>query len=608
MLKSKNLGMILIGLVMLNLGCGTSRNIDTTMLKSHVSLDKGTYAHGDNIILSTSLENESEYDLAISDFRVIVRNISDPSHDALLDTILHAQLEFDALSQLEIQDTLSGIISADTEKRGYGIYLKYAIEGQDVEERYETFFRVINEDEITTFDIAKDEYNGIPIFQLDGGMSAEYVVEKSLENLTGGISHSWKVNAPGSGPNHVLGTPNFLAKSVERTVDLYNTSLGRNTPLETVIIAPGIPSIPYISLALDAPVLPLHFLVSVNTVKEVQSILTTAENSGIDGYATLSHDPSVPYAVSWIKLLSMPHAYMDFIKDHAVENVIIIGATGVNGGETKAKRLLFDSDHDVAEGSYQKGDIFIMYPGTSPNDVATLNEKIIDLDDFEQQDNFVRIADWESGINPNQIENFSKDSKSIGDISVSTILAEDLTNLYNLGTFCSLALMSKNKDEMNNPKGVIFNPYLLSHPAYEMQKGYIPMLYWQLVGANYTVDRMEKTALEGFKHYFPKTNFKNLKLWLNSTRNFGASWSAKGLKDELLKRGYSKLIEGNYAVDEVWNPDDGMLSPCELIYNEVKSDYPDFKVRNTLLQHLNLQDMKKMSDTFGGFQVNTIID
>ncbi|TLX75973.1 hypothetical protein E9993_07080 [Labilibacter sediminis] len=575
------------------------------LLVADIVLNKGGYHIGEQCSGYLVLNNTTNKKVYIEDIKITIENISDPS-----DTLKYTINISDELTLLKneketIQINLFEQVPNHLKSSAYGIFLYYNCNSNSISNSYSTFFRVVNGDEITVYNIKTDHLNNVPIFKLDGGMSAEYVVEKSAENLTSGISHSWDVNGPGSGPNHVLGTPNYLEKSLNKTVDFYNQTFGDDTEIETVLISSGFPSIPYISNALKAPVLPLHFLVSVNTAKEIQTILKTANDKGIASYATLSHDPSVPYAVSWIKLLELPKIYTDFIKKHKVKNVVILGATGTSGGETKAKELLYDKN---IVGQYADRSIYIMYPGTSPDDVETLNTKIVDLKDFKQQDDFVQIADWESGINQKQLTNFTKDAKAVdASIAVSTITAKDLGRLYYLGTYSTLALMHKNKEKFDGVKGVIFNPYLIAHPTIEAKEGFVPLLYWQLVGANYTVYNLENDVFKAIKHFYPTTDVNKLKLWLNSTRNFGAVWSATNLKNELTKKGYTNLIENNYDVDEVWDLTDGVESPSEILYNEVLNSYGFDNLgewSNSLIP-LTIKDIEELSRVFGGFEVKT---
>ena len=94
-----------------------------------------------------------------------------------------------------------------------GVYQKE--EGQLT---YSSYFRVVIPGMLTTYQIAKEEYKGLNVFMLDGGMSAEYAVQKSLANLTAGVSHTWRIG-PGGGPKPVWGTPDFLQQTVQHKVD-----------------------------------------------------------------------------------------------------------------------------------------------------------------------------------------------------------------------------------------------------------------------------------------------------------------------------------------------------------------------------------------------------
>ena len=585
--------------------CSSSKGKLSQVKIIECKLDKGAYTFGEDISNTISIKNLGESTVVVSNIKISFKNISNPTDSIVYSTTLGKELVLNPKEQQNIKKTVLKDIPKTWEDNAYGFYLSYVVNEEEMSNVYQGFFRVIHDNEITVFNIEIEHNENVPIFKLDGGMSAEYSIEKSAENLTSGISHSWKVNAPGSGPNHVLGTPDFLQNSVSKTVNFYNEVLGEDSTIETLLISSGFPSIPYIANTLNAPVLPLHFLVSVNTVKEIQTILKTANDKGIASYATLSHDPSVPYAVSWIKLLELPQAYKDFIKKHHVKNVVILGATGTSTGETKAKKLLYDS---ISMDGYANKSIYIMYPGTSPDDVKTLNEKIIDLKDFKQQDDFIRIADWESGINQKQIINFSNDTKSIDQsIAVTTITAEDLGRLYALGGYASLAYMHKNEKKFDGVKGIIFNPYLIAHPNIELKKGFVPLLYWQLVGAQYTVYNMENDLLKVINYYYPDTDSKKLMLWLNSTRNFGAKWSADNLRKELTKKGYTNFIENNYEVDEVWDVLDGEDAPSELLYNDVKNTYGFKKLREwkSSLTPLTIEDIGNLSEIFGGFIVTT---
>lgn len=242
-----------------------------------------------------------------------------------------------------------------------GVYQKE--EGQLT---YSSYFRVVTPGMLTTYQIAKEEYKGLNVFMLDGGMSAEYAVQKSLANLTAGVSHTWRIG-PGGGPKPVWGTPDFLQQSVQHTVDLYNEYLGKSKKLKTVIIATGVPAVPYLSAAMEAPVLPLHFLVSVNSTKEVSSILEYSSQAGVPCYATLGYDASMDgVGVAWIKLLALPDEYRKFIIEHEVENVIIAGIGEDVKSESYCRKL---SKTGVDGQEYADGSLYI------PNPVQSMTSK-----------------------------------------------------------------------------------------------------------------------------------------------------------------------------------------------------------------------------------------
>jgi hypothetical protein len=398
---------------------------------------------------------------------------------------------------------------------------------------------------------------------LDGGMSAEYAVEKSLENLTASVSHSWIVSAPGSGPRPVYATPEFLEKAVAQTVNLYNNMLGAGTAFNTVIISTGIPSIPYLSNALKAPVLPLHFLAGVNTEKEIQSVMDYSSRHGLKSYATLGYDLSVVPAVAWIKLLDLPDAYLQFLKQHHVKNVLLVGADATASGETMARQVLNNS-----RSAYQPGSIYILYPGNTSNDAATLAQRITDLNQVAQTADFTHIADWESGIIPDQIHDFSRSIKAETGIRVWTIAADDLMSLYDLSTYATLAFFKKNNLSVN---GIAINPYLIAHPCYEAWKGFIPFNYWQGNPSQNTVARILGTTQTAVAGAFPQVSFKALDFWVNSSHNFGGEHAAHDLVHALSSGGISHIIENDYTRDEVWSPSSGMNAICEEIAAELTS-------------------------------------
>jgi hypothetical protein len=566
--------------------------------------EKGSYFAGDKVNISFTLSNSSSSSIKIKSLKVQIQNLNNP--EGLINEItLEDNLVIDAEKRFQVNNAEIWAIPENTAKDPFGIYIKYILSDGHEKTVYQTFFHVVDKKMITTFQIHRFSYKGLSVFSLDGGMSAEYAVEKSGASLASGISDSWKVNAHASGPNHVYATPEFLENSVNQTVNFYDKILGTSTPVNSVIISTGIPSVPYLSSAMKAPVLPLHFLVSVNTIKEVQSILEYSREKGYDSYATLGYDASVPYAVAWVKLLDIPKTYIDFLIQHKVKNVILLGATAPTGGEATARKVILEDEADT--GKYSNGSLFIMYPqgGVAADDVA-LKDKVKDINDVPLEAQFTRVADWESGIIPNQVRNFTEHIKrntSVTDIRFIT--SGDDGQLYNLATYVSLAFINKNRkafsENASSPiNGVALNPYLLSDPLYENKFKYIPLVYWQGNSLESIIDKLGEVLYPAVSSYFPAIKHKELTFWINSSVNFGGPEKAMAMKNALLLKGLKNIKENNYSIDEVWNPNDGMQAPCEVRAKELMNvtSVESLKSWNTNLIPLSTADLVDISHRF----------
>ncbi len=428
------------------------------------------------------------------------------------------------------------------------------------------FVRVVGSGQLTTFQLLRQQQQGVDALALDGGMSAEYSVQKSIGSLGGLPSHSWYVSRPGHGPNAVLATPDFLGNALRTTVNAYDKQLGADTRFETVIISTGFPAIPYISQALNAPVLPLHFLASADSLTEIRGVLSGAKAAGYSAYATLGHDPSVDHSVAWIKLLDLPREYRDFLSRHRVKRVIVLGSTGVSNGETKARRLGGD-----ANATYQPGEIFIMYPGTSHSDEESLNEKIVDLPLASHLSDFVRIADWESGVAESQVCRIGASVKAAGggEIAALALTPDSLSDLYNLASTVTIASMAKNRALFGSPSiaasGIVLNPYLMAYPGEEFRDGYIPLVYFQVVPAADTLGRIETAIRPALAHYFPDRDVHNSRIWVNSSKNFGGAFFGQPYEAEFARLGFRNLRVNDYTVDEQWHPASDRLSISEIL-------------------------------------------
>jgi hypothetical protein len=533
--------------------------------------NSGSYNGGEAVRLSFHVLNNSASVIKVKAVTVTIRDLY---HDDSLvqEKELSPGFVIPSRDSLKFDSVDIWNIPSYAASHPYGVFISYTLaDGSTRGAQYRTFFRVVKPAMLTTFDIDRYNYHGLTVFALDGGMSAEYAVEKAGESLEAGISHSWKVNGPGSGPNPVYSTPRFLENSVKKTVAFYDSNFGSRTAFNSVVISTGIPSVPYLARAMKAPVLPLHFLVGANTVREIETIVNEADRSGYPSYATLGYDGSMPnVAVAWIKLLDLPREYIDFLKRHHVKNVVILGATGSVGGEATAKKVIAAGDYSTKK-RYAPGSVFILYPGGgSAVDKAALNERVKDIGSVIQQADFTRIADWESGIIPEQVKNFSRAIRSSTMVKgVWFITGKDDGDLYKLATYVTLAFVHKNvrqfaKDGAAPVKGIILNPYLISNPVFESRFKYIPLVYWQGNPAKVISKEVTEDVKGAISSYFPDVKLENLDIWLNSSRNFGGAERVNKLKRLLESEGFADIKSNDCSFDEIWNPSDGMHSPCEI--------------------------------------------
>ena len=61
------------------------------------------------------------------------------------------------------------------------------------------------------------------------------------------------------------------------------------------------------------------------------------------------------------------------------------------------------------------------------------------------------------------------------------IAAGDAKALYDYASYSVAKFYDKNQANYNGNtiKGIVINPYLILHPAYEIYNGYLPLMLWQ---------------------------------------------------------------------------------------------------------------------------------
>ena len=474
-----------------------------------------------------------------------------------------------------------------------------------------TFFRVVGEHDLLTYEIRKIDYHGYPVFLLDGGMSAEYAVVKSGEALARTVSPSWVTKAPGYGPRECAASPGFLPASIEATVKYYDEHFGADTVYDTVFISTGVSSMAYMARTFQAPILPLQFLVSVDTAAELELVLEHARRHGIEAYSTLGHDASVDMAVAWVKLLSLPPAYRDFLIRHRVRTVLFMGASGLTGGENRARKLLRPGTETE---SVRHGDIYVLHPyGGTEFDEQELRRKVKDFASLPLEPEFRNISDWESGVIPEQIQTLGAsilEADAASELHFAT--AETYLDLYNLATYAVLAFYKKNESRLaseprnggtHSPiKGLVLNPYLISHPYYETTQGLVPFVFFQGEAVEH---RLGGTIRDAVRRFFPDVKLEDLPAIVNTTRNFGG-FALERVIEGLHRLGIRQIVHADPHVDEVWDPADGMNAPAEKIAEKLRLSgipYEEARNRDLKLKFLQVEDLREIAKMFPGIRV-----
>ena len=554
--------------------------------------EKSVYLPGEIVLLrNVELVNNSDEEVTIDSAWIEVGKASNNGNQIEF----FKTIGYDLVIEGDASEMLSEI-TIDTEDLGNSSYLVHIgvqlsssdplkiLDQQKL--AYVSFFRITMDERDLSYYIETESFNGLPVYKLHGGLSAEYAVQKSASNLKRGIAHSWtEINPPRQS------APDFLQRSIDETMKFYEQEFGSFTPIKRVIISTGITPVSYISRVMDAPVLPLHYLVGTSTIKEIQAILDQANADGLPAYATYGHDYSLSttQGVAWIKLLDLPSEYRQFIIDHGVEEVIYFGATSPGGGEKAARQ------YQNGVGHREPGSIYLMY--FSGEQAEGYLRQVIKDFSTNALGSLVNIADWESGIIQKQVDNMST-SIVEGGIGASQVLVTapgDDIHLWNMASYAMLKFFQKNGI---TPSGISLNPYLAGHPFYESYFGIVPFTYFNhgafLLSAH--TDRIEGMLANAFARYYPGTELTSMKVYANT-----------GTRSDFFNyfqtEGYTDVI--NVPSSDAWDLGDGNDTPSEVRARELLNDAnaQDLKTWGDGLTYLSIQDLREIANDFSQITV-----
>lgn len=582
--------------------CNDSEESDlgflTTKSKvSEMNLNQIAYWPGEEVICSFELLNETLYPMNIREVRVRIENLSD-NGELLSEQAVASDVVIESGKSARVDAgkiyTVPGTLKPSSFCR---VKIILGLEGDVITTLDGGYFRAINSESLITYEIEKSDYHGLPVYRQIGDMSSGYGVLKSLTAFGRGISATME-EAPQGGTYPVAPTPEFLQRSLQKTVDLYNAEIGVNTKIKRVVIGTGVASVSYFSTMMDAVYLPIHFLVSANSTAEIQSILDYSNDKGYSTYATLGYDGSMPgVGVAWIKLLDLPEEYKKFILDHQVEEVYVYGVSQEGIGESYARKILGENS---SEEAYAPGSVYILYTNFgSAADIDALSNRLYDyhalrLDEAEY------ISDWESGIIDEQVDNFSLSVRSNTSADIYTVTTADMMALYNISSYLTVKYIQKNEDRLQSPylKGISFNEYLTNHPHYEAYTGHVPLLYWQFNPAASTVQRIDTDIKPAISMCYPALAeaVYGWEYYLNSNlRRFE-------LRDELVKRNVSaSKIKIRESADK-WNPDDQLVGSAEDFARDIVERIGVETYRNNIgqMKSLTLEELREICGMIKG--------
>ena len=323
------------------------------------------------------------------------------------------------------------------------------------------------------------------VLALRGGMSAELGVQKCLSSLTAAVSHSWRVRAPGSGPENVNGRETFLEDSLNRTVELYERFVDPTARrrIQTAVIGPAPCLLPYLVHHTNAIYLPTHFLLSFTNLTSVQRVLATAGASGLDAYAVGGVDFSMPgTAVGWIKLRRLPVIYAELLTRWGITDVLIMGTVDRGWSARRVAASLVGSQEIYLQATSSLEADRKLYHSFGLH--GAMQVPLLPT---------VAIDDWESGIGA-QLAQLLADASSVGVRSTWSLTSTDTLPLYEFAMHVAAAGLRANSEE---PAGVAALPYYVCHPLFEERQGYVPFPYWQGNNALSLLRFLNRTIVAG---------------------------------------------------------------------------------------------------------------
>lgn len=288
-------------------------------------------------------------------------------------------------------------------------------------------------------------------------MSTEICFAKYIAHRSNGVFKKWNIKNITPDTDCIKNTLDEICKLTRFISDKEITA----------IINPGFISVPYMVELMDCLYLPSQLLISISSIEHLKSILRNANNCGIECYAEVGYDCSVPNnLVCWIKFLKLPPQYINLLNELKVENIICCCVNSDNSlGENIAKG--YETDCIKPESI-----IFVFVSETygSGKDHDIISRLCNDYDCKKLSKNIITIHDWECGmIDPEMFLSNSVLKKHVFKV-------DDTVKLYELSWYLTKKFIEKNNIPI---KGYFLNQYFINNPLFEVHNGYISFSFWQ---------------------------------------------------------------------------------------------------------------------------------
>lgn len=332
-----------------------------------------------------------------------------------------------------------------------------------------------------SFNIISDD-NGVVCA---GGMSAEICFAKYIAFAKNKLYSGWNNSIRMIYDNCMIDSINHVVDQVtkvESPVIEYQEDFVCGFPIskqilnsvhkKCAILSPGFLTVPYMVEFMNAVYLPTQFLVGIDNINNLRSMLAKTSSMGIKCYALVGYDACISNClVAWIKLLEIPKQYLDLLSIMGISETICIGVyngSKIGLGENIARGYQID-------GPLNEQNIYMMYINETYSSTRDIDDQLFlkFLPDFDPKivsDRSPHINDWESGFDnlPFFSENYTGNTHNF--------YANDTLPLYHISFELSKRFAFLNSIRI---KGIVLNNYFINNPIHEISQGFLAVSYWQ---------------------------------------------------------------------------------------------------------------------------------